>query len=418
MRIAIFVETYLPFINGVVTHVKALKEGLESLGHNVLVVSAYPNARRHYIKDGVLHCPSLRLKKLYGFGLAAPVSRTRMKYLEEFNPDICHVHQEFGIGLFGVLAAGLLRKPIVYTLHTMYDEYIYYVAPWSLVPIARSVSHRYAKYIADRACALTGPSDKVRQYFRSIGVTSPVTVIPNPVELDAFSPESVNSGAADMVREKYNIGRDRTLALFVGRLGTEKSVHVVLDNWGQTISERDGLHLLIVGDGPARGSLEEQARRLGISGMVTFAGKVLHEKLPPYYAAGDAYVTASLSDTYSISMLEAMAMGLPVIQRYDEMNKNQVVDGLNGYTFNGAEEMAAALKSIRDMPGGELADFRAATRGSVKAFGSEDLGRALEIVYREAQLGYAARRAGKRKLLLLPSRKSSKKDSGKSDKNE
>ena len=58
MRIAIFAETYVPFINGVVTHVKVLKDGLTRLGHEVLIVTADPEARKHYIKDGVLHCPA------------------------------------------------------------------------------------------------------------------------------------------------------------------------------------------------------------------------------------------------------------------------------------------------------------------------------------------------------------------------
>ena len=57
MRIAIFTETYLPQINGVVTHIKILKEGLEAVGHTVLIVTADAKAHRHYIEDGVLHCP-------------------------------------------------------------------------------------------------------------------------------------------------------------------------------------------------------------------------------------------------------------------------------------------------------------------------------------------------------------------------
>ena len=69
MRVALFAETYLPFINGVVTHVKSLKDGLERLGHEVLVVTADPNVRHHELKDGVLRCPAHRSKRLYGFGM-------------------------------------------------------------------------------------------------------------------------------------------------------------------------------------------------------------------------------------------------------------------------------------------------------------------------------------------------------------
>ena len=158
MRIALFTETYLPHINGVVTHVKILKEGLQQLGHEVLVVSADANAKRHYIENGVLHCPAHTSKKFYGYSLAKPISRTRLKFIEQFNPDIIHIHNEFGIGLSGILCAKVLKIPLVYTLHTMYDDYIYYVAPKALVPTTTKLSHKYTKFLAKRANALTGPS--------------------------------------------------------------------------------------------------------------------------------------------------------------------------------------------------------------------------------------------------------------------
>ena len=141
MRIAIFTETYLPQINGVVTHIKILKEGLESLGHTVLIVTADSKTRRHYIKDDVLHCPAHNLKRIYGLDLASPVSRARLHYLKEFAPDIIHIHNEFSIGLSGIAIAKILHVPIVYTLHTMYDDYIYYIAPKPLVPLTTKLSH-------------------------------------------------------------------------------------------------------------------------------------------------------------------------------------------------------------------------------------------------------------------------------------
>ena len=69
MKIALFTETYLPHINGVVTHVKSLKDGLEQLGHEVLVVTADADAHRHYIADGVLHCPDHTSDRFYGYGV-------------------------------------------------------------------------------------------------------------------------------------------------------------------------------------------------------------------------------------------------------------------------------------------------------------------------------------------------------------
>lgn len=169
MRIAIFTETYLPQINGVVTHIKILKEGLEALGHTVLIVTADAKAHRHYIEDGVLHCPAHTLKRIYNMCLASPVSSARLHYLREFNPDIIHLHTEFSVGLSGLAIAKILKVPVVYTLHTMYDDYIYYIAPKPLVPLTRKLSHHYFRIFPQHTNVVTGPSKKCQEYTTEIG---------------------------------------------------------------------------------------------------------------------------------------------------------------------------------------------------------------------------------------------------------
>lgn len=76
-------------------------------------------------------------------------------------------------------------------------------------------------------------------------------------------------------------------------------------------------------------------------------GAIPHAELPPYLAVCDVYVTASLSDTNSISMLEGEAAGLPVLQRLDPVNANQVIEGDNGYLFNSAEELGSSCARSR-----------------------------------------------------------------------
>lgn len=311
MRVALFTETYLPHVNGVVTHVKSLKDGLEQLGHEVLIVTADASARRHYVSDGVLHCPAHTSKRFYGYGVAMPLSTTRLKYVYQFRPDVIHIHNEFGIGLSGMMIAKVLRVALVYTLHTMYDEYIYYIAPQPLVPAATKFSHQYTKLFAKLAQEVTGPSKKCEEYFRKAGVYKPVNVIPNPVDLDMFDPGKIPEEKKNAFREKFGYQHGETVGLFVGRLGREKSVDLLLDYWKKTIRPEENIRLLVIGDGPCREELEEQAVRLGITDMVTFAGKVLHTDMPPYVGTCDFYITASTSDTDSISMLEGMAMGLP-----------------------------------------------------------------------------------------------------------
>lgn len=381
MRIALFTETYLPHINGVVTHVKILRDGLEQLGHEVLVVTADADAHHHFVEDGVLHCPAHTSKRFYNYSLSLPVSSTRLKFVRDFAPDIIHIHNEFGIGMSGLLCAKILRVPLVYTLHTMYDDYIYYIAPKPLVKAATKVSRRYFKFIAKHSNALTGPSQKCQEYFRLTGLKKDVSVIPNAVEVDQFSPREVPEEVKADLRERCGIRDDSMVACFVGRLGREKSVDVLLDYWKAGVKPEDHIHLVVIGDGPVRPELEDQARTLGIEDMVTFTGRVEHEDLPPYYALCDVYVTASLSDTNSISMLEGMCSGLPVLQRNDPLNADQVRDGKNGFNFNSPEEMAQKLRQIQAMDQEALQGFKESVIASIRENGARELAERTLTVY-------------------------------------
>ena len=380
MKVALFTETYLPYINGIVTHVKILKEGLEELGHEVLVVCADVNARHHTIKNGVLHCPAKSFKRFYNYGLAFPLSTSRIRILKEWAPDIIHIHNEFGIGLSGVMIAKELKVPLVYTLHTMYDDYLYYVAPRPLIKLLKKTSHKYAGFLAKSATALTGPSKKVEEFFKECGIEKDVNVIPNPVELDIFEPENISEEKTAAFKDKYNIPADAFLACFCGRLGREKSIDVLLKFWSEVVKPEDNIKLLIIGGGPSHDELQELATSLGLDSVI-FTGAIPHDDLPPYYAACDCYVTTSLSDTNSISMLEAMATGLPVLHLYDELNEGQVVTGVNGYTFTDAYELYDNLLHLKNKTPLEWQALNASVRDSVKQSGAANLANYIVDIY-------------------------------------
>lgn len=381
MKIALFTETYLPYINGVVTHVKSLKDGLERAGHKVLVVTADTQARHHRIEDGVLWCPAMGIKKFYSYGLASPISLKRLRLIKNFGPDVIHIHNEFGIGFSGVSIARILRVPMVYTLHTMYDDYLYYVAPRLLIPIVRKIAHTYMKVFTNNASAITGPSKKVQEFINECGIERKVDVIPNPVELDKFNPDHVDAAHVESIKAEYSITEEDMVVSFCGRLGKEKSVDVLLNFFAEQYQPEDRMKLMIIGDGPAREELIEQARDLGIADHVIFTGKVDHDRLMDYYACCELYATTSLSDTNSISMLEAMATGLPVLHLKDELNAGQVVDGVNGYIFRDSKEMYEAMQRYRDLDIEHKTSFRNSVMQSVKKSGQENLAAYLLNVY-------------------------------------
>lgn len=372
MNIALFSETYLPFVNGVVTHLKVLKEGLELLGHNVLIVTADPEAKTHFIENGILHCPSHSIKKLYGYGISSPISRKRLKLITSFNPDVIHVHNEFSMGLFGIQVAKRLEKPLVYTLHTVYNDYLYYVVPEPLVPVIRVFARAYARWFTNKASALTGPSKKVEEFFNECGIDRPVSCIPNSVEYDVFDPEKTSLEERNALRARMGIASDAFLAVFVGRIGKEKSIDVLLQYWKVAIQSVKKLHLLVVGDGPDAAEIKELANELGLHDHVSFSGKIPHEDIAPWYAACDVYVTASLSEMMSISMLEGMASGLPAIIRSDPLNDDQVQEGINGYHYQNAKEMTDILKQLAEKPAEEMRVLHEQVRRSVRDNGAKN----------------------------------------------
>lgn len=383
MKIAIFTETYLPDINGVVTHIKILKEGLEKNGHEVLIVTADKNTKHYFFEDGILHCPAIEAKKIYNYGLASPVSVERLRLIKKYNPDIIHIHNEFGVGFSGAVISGILKKPLVYTLHTMYDDYIYYIAKKPFVPIMKKATRTYARFLARKSTALTGPSKKVEEFFREAGVKKDVSVIPNPVEFEEFNPKKITDEQVLKFREKFRINENTKIACFCGRLGKEKNVETLINIWKDAITPEDNIKLLIFGDGPVKDELERQAIELGIDNMVTFCGKVAHNDLPAYYASCDIYVTASLSDTDSISMLEGMSMGLPVLQLYDELNKEQIEEGITGYMYKNADDFRQKMLLLKNMPADDVKSFRQNVRLSVAKAKAEQFSKYLIEIYED-----------------------------------
>ncbi len=365
MKIALLTETYFPHINGVTTHVKTLKDGLTELGHEVLVVTATPNIKQHYIEDGVLYCPGRKMKKIYGYGLATPYSHKRMNILREFNPDIIHVHNEYGIGLFGIRAAKILKSTLIYTLHTDYDSYMYYVMPKVLARTAGKIMRKYINYYAKKSDGIIGPSPKCFEYIKKASHRKKIRILPNSIEMSLFNSDNVTDDKKRELLNKLGLPENAFVACFVGRMGNEKAVDVTLEYLSKTLQENDNIYYLAIGDGPSIGEFKELAEKLNISDRVIFTGRVEHDDLPAYYAISKVYLTSSLTEMNSISMLEAMAMGVPVLQRVDVINKEQIEEGKNGYSFNNEVELYKHLKRLSTMTDKQYAKIKFMTHETV-----------------------------------------------------
>jgi 1,2-diacylglycerol 3-alpha-glucosyltransferase len=240
-----------------------------------------------------------------------------------------------------------------------------------------------------------GPSKKSDEYLRKAGVRKQVEIVPNGVDINRFCQDNVSEQTRQALKERYNIKPDAYVGCLITRIGREKSIDVLLEYTAKYMEKNERYHLLIVGDGPTKKSLENQARILGIEDRVTFTGKVLNKDILPYYGISDIFITASLSEINSISMLEAMSMGLPVLQRYDEVNKDQVIDGVNGYTFVDAETMREKIDYLMKMEKADIDKLKERVRESVMKRGSQDVAKILVEIYRRAYMQKEAKKVKK-----------------------
>ncbi len=170
---------------------------------------------------------------------------------------------------------------------------------------------------------------------------------------------------------------------------------MLIDSFAAHFRGVERFKLFIMGDGPERGNLDEQIRRLDIERQVRMLGRIEHAELPPYYHACDLFATASLSEMNSISMLEAMASGLYVVQRLDIYNRNQIVPGENGNVFTDADGMAALLREEDALSPAERAARRKTVSAFTQRYSEKDFIRSVLNVYDRAIAKYALKQKAK-----------------------
>jgi 1,2-diacylglycerol 3-alpha-glucosyltransferase len=171
----------------------------------------------------------------------------------------------------------------------------------------------------------------------------------------------------------------------------EKSLDVLIDYFGKCFTGDSTYEMVIIGSGPALPSLKEQANRLRLNGQVHFTGAVPNEEVPDYCHLADLFLSASLTEIYSISMLEGLAAGLPAVIRRDPVNLGQIENGVNGFLFDDVSDFEQRIRGYFAMPVEERERLKESTLGSVSSYGSAELASAVANVYRYAQKKFELR---------------------------
>ncbi|WP_408606196.1 glycosyltransferase [Cellulosilyticum ruminicola] len=147
-------------------------------------------------------------------------------------------------------------------------------------------------------------------------------------------------------RRKLGISDQDKVLITVGRLGSEKNIDEILANLVEILKEHKDIKMLIVGDGPHREALQEEAEKLQITDNVIFTGMVPIEEVHNYYKLGDIFVSASISETQGLTYIEALISGLPLLCRQDDCLNGVLIDGENGFAYNSKEECLAYLRKL------------------------------------------------------------------------
>jgi glycosyltransferase involved in cell wall biosynthesis len=239
--------------------------------------------------------------------------------------DIVHVHHPFLSGGLALRYCRHRRIPIVFTNHTRYDLYARVYLPMIPDPLSRTFLQSYMPSFCREIELVIAPSRGVVSVLRELGVAGPIEVVPNGVDLSPFQQ------AAPVARESLRLGPDDVGLIYVGRLGPEKNLTFLLRTLAGVRAAAPRVRLVLVGAGPEADNLRGLAQGLGIGEAVHFAGPVPYHEIPRMLAACDAFVTASVTEVHPLSVIEAMASGLPVVGIDSPGVGDTVSDGVDGF---------------------------------------------------------------------------------------
>jgi len=325
LKIGIFTDSYKPYTSGVVTSICTFREELENLGHQIYIFApSYPGYSEH--EDGVYRYYSVPSPTNPDYTLAIPIFPGMNSLLKRLDLDIIHVHSPFTMGRVGLHYARRYDTPIVFTYHTLYDQYVHYVPVAQ--DLARDVTIKYSKNFCNQCDHIVVPSREVESILTELNIKTPRSVIPTGVPIEKF-----NQGDRQWLREHYDIPEKNRILLFVGRLTKEKNLDFLLDAFKEIHQQTPDTSLVITAQGPMEGELKKHALRLGLDLKqdVIFTGALPFDTLVNVYYSADLFVFSSVTETQGLVLIEAMAAGIPVVAVRAYGVQDMVDDGVNGY---------------------------------------------------------------------------------------
>lgn len=390
MRVLFVSDVYFPRVNGVSTSIRTFRNDLAQLGvQSLLVAPAYPGA----CQDGdpsIIRVPSGRVpmdpedRRFH-----RPALRAVLDAALAARVDLVHIHTPF---IAHYAAARFAREhglPVVATYHTFFEDYLHHYVPALPRRIGRALARRFTLSQCRDVAALISPSTPMRDALLDYGVRTPIEVLPTGMPVESFI-----QGDGAKFRRQFDLPASRPLVLYVGRVAHEKNIGFLLRMFARLRQRRPDATFVIAGEGPARDNLARQARELGIAGAVRFIGYLdRRSDLPNCYAAGDAFVFASRTETQGLVLLEAMAQGTPVVSTA-ELGTRSILTPESGAVVvpEDVERFADAVASTLDLP--RDAPCRSQLKRHAESWGSLAMARRLVDFYIRVRAQHVAESPG------------------------
>lgn len=310
MRVLMLSDVYFPRVNGVSASMRTFARDLVRRGHDVtLVVPSYgPEDQTEDFE--LIRLPSRQIffdpeDRL----IKASALRRLLPQLQARNFDVIHIQTPFRAHQLGTRLSRMTGIRTVETYHTYFELYVSHYLPWLPSPVLRSG----ARWISRRLCHgvdhLIVPTQQMLDVLGSYGIRTPSTVIPTGIHLDEFS-----GGDGSRFRRRHQIDSRRPTLVTVSRLAVEKNIAFLLEVTQVLLREFPDLYFIIAGEGPDAPRLQQRARELGVQDHVGFYGNLDRSTdLLDCYRSGDVFVFASPTETQGLVLIEAMALGVPIV---------------------------------------------------------------------------------------------------------
>ncbi len=391
MRVGIFTDQFYPYISGVVTSITMLYEGLTELGHEVYVFSSL-DERKVSDSEEIKHFNFINFpgkpwpfKGLKDYRLTKHPKK-HLKTIASYHLDIIHIHTEYSAARLAKLAGKKLGIPIVYTLHTLYEDYMKYLSPFFDKHFHNIMFKVLAKAFMGSASKASVirivPTKKVLKLAPKYYIKGDIRVIPTGIELSHFYSENFTEEETLSLKEHLGIPKEKFIFGYIGRTSPEKDIKTLLRAFSK-LQYKDNAILLIVGGGPQLSELMEYAKELQIDQQVIFTGFIESDHIPLYYHICDIFVNASKSETQGLTYIESLASSLPLLVQKDECIEEVIEDYYNGIYFDGEEELIKKMEEIQKAPT-TLNSIKANTRKSCEKFSKKHYAIHLEAIYQAA----------------------------------